>query len=465
MALPYGGDVGYDLAMAAERVRQQEEHIHQQTRIIEDYKARAKAAEQLTAMETEKRQANNDELDALRQQQLLAGEQRLQPNIHVTETSITSRPTPSKKAKRALFSPEASEDDKIRDAIQQLAKIAINDNSLMPKVFNGKRLDPDAMDRWIEHFHRFTAFKQLEDEGKLDLFKLLMTEQAADWLKSLPPETTDDFDTLLDAFKQRFAHTKLQRWRTATSIWKRSQKPTESVDEFITAIKNTARQITGMDDTQIIYAILQGLKPSIRAHVLQQKHETLHEVETAARVAEEALRELNSDNTVVADLTKVVATLVDQFSQQPSASRAHHYDTAPNTYLSDALSTPRDQQTHSRAVSPLRPRFNNARNQPFSQSAITPNSNVSRSPSRTRQWQPPPQQQQYQRQWTSVQNAYRRPQQQQPRPTPSNGGGRSNFGRPPSRPQSPGPQTNGNVTNFGQCGNCTRTHAQGQCFA
>ena len=180
MAWTYGGDVGYDLAMAAERVRQQEEHIHQQTRIIEEYKARAKEAEQLAAMETGKRQATNDELEALRQQQLLAGEQRLQPNIHVTETSITSHPATSKKAKRALFSPEASEDDKIRDAIQQLAKIAINDNSLMPKVFNGKRLDPDAMDRWIEHFHRFTAFKQLEDEGKLDLFKLLMTEQAAD---------------------------------------------------------------------------------------------------------------------------------------------------------------------------------------------------------------------------------------------------------------------------------------------
>lgn len=72
-----------------------------------------------------------------------------------------------------------------------------------PKPFTGKRIDPDAIVRWLEHFHRFAIFKQLDNDTKLDLFKLLMTEQAADWLNSLPDDTTADFDTLSEAFKHR----------------------------------------------------------------------------------------------------------------------------------------------------------------------------------------------------------------------------------------------------------------------
>ena len=58
-----------------------------------------------------------------------------------------------------------------------------------------------------------------------------------------------------------------------------------------------------MTEAQIVYAIIKGLKPNIRMHVLQQKHDTLSEVKHNARIAEEALRESSADNATVSDLT------------------------------------------------------------------------------------------------------------------------------------------------------------------
>ncbi|HSN23733.1 MAG TPA: hypothetical protein VLS45_06140, partial [Methylomicrobium sp.] len=491
----------HQLADQKDKLRQQEEHIQhqhayitQQNQLIEDYKQRAKEAEaklhsqqeahhSTTQPQTKCEPSTSPEQSATATSTTTAPAETTTPEAATATAKATKKAT--KKGVRPLLSEDASDTDKLRDAVQQITKLAITDSNLTPKPFNGKRLDPMVHCIWIDYFLRYTNFKQMDDEGKLDLFKLLMTDQAADWLKSLPSTTTDDFDVLLEAFKQRFAHTKLQTWRTATSIWKTTQKPTESVDEFITTIKNTARKIPGMDDQQIIYAILQGLRPSIRAHVLQQSHDTLQQVESAARIAEEALRELNSDNTVVADLAKAVNTLVDQFSQQSSSIAGHHY-AEPNVYASSEpvfqqhnQQLPRSRPTSPRpstSWAPTRQQFNNngARSD-YRPSKDTVNRRQFNAPPNPGQWQqspPPPSRRQPQRQWSSGQNSYRRPQQQQQQqplqptwPASYNGRpmGSPRFGRPPPRSQSPGPQSSGSTIQ--ECTNCLRSHAQGQCFA
>jgi hypothetical protein len=62
------------------------------------------------------------------------------------------------------------------------------------------------------------------------------------------------------AFKERFAQNELHRWQNASSMWTRQQGEDESVDEFITAIRNLARIIPINDEKQIKFAIKKGLK-------------------------------------------------------------------------------------------------------------------------------------------------------------------------------------------------------------
>ena len=83
----------------------------------------------------------------------------------------------------------------------------------------------------------------MQEENKIDLFKLLMREQAADWLKILPNSQASTFKALIGAFKQRFALTDLQKWRRAANIWQQELKHLESVDEYITTIIKAARQV------------------------------------------------------------------------------------------------------------------------------------------------------------------------------------------------------------------------------
>jgi len=55
-------------------------------------------------------------------------------------------------------------------------------------MFNGKAKQSPA--EWLRQFQNYIAFRNVSDEQAAKLFKVLMVEQAADWLDSLlpPPE-------------------------------------------------------------------------------------------------------------------------------------------------------------------------------------------------------------------------------------------------------------------------------------
>jgi len=67
---------------------------------------------------------------------------------------------------------------------------AVEELSLAPPLFSGaSRVDADA---WLHRFIQYVEYKRLGEEQKLQLFKLLMTDAAADWLRALPDEATRD---------------------------------------------------------------------------------------------------------------------------------------------------------------------------------------------------------------------------------------------------------------------------------
>jgi ribosomal protein L32E len=142
------------------------------------------------------------------------------------------------------------------------------------------------------------------------------------------------------AFKERFARNELHRWQNASSTWTRQQGEDESVDEFITAIRNLARLIPINDEERINFATIKGLKRDIKQRVLQANPKTLEDITKAARIAEVAYTSTRADNKV-ADLTKQVTELVEHLkkstissvqtarrSRSPSPRRVHFDETA-----------------------------------------------------------------------------------------------------------------------------------------
>ena len=91
-----------------------------------------------------------------------------------------------------------------------------------------------------------------------------------------------------NAFTQRFQDTEIRRWRKASELWQRVQQLSESVDEYITAIRKLTKAV-GVTGEQERYIIQRGLRPpQLLAHVIHAQPTTVNDVMRAASVAEAA---------------------------------------------------------------------------------------------------------------------------------------------------------------------------------
>jgi len=124
--------------------------------------------------------------------------------------------------------------------------MSIGDGDFKPKPFKGTETDTEKTEQWLEYFHTYAAFRQITGQAKLQLFRLLLVDQAAEWWRSLPVDVLRDFDNLVEAFRRRYSLTDVERWKKATTIWQRDQKQDESVAAYITAVQNLCRLVPSM---------------------------------------------------------------------------------------------------------------------------------------------------------------------------------------------------------------------------
>jgi hypothetical protein len=188
------------------------------------------------------------------------------------------------------------------------------ESSLAPKPFGGATTDTDNAERWLLYLKKYIDYRHLRGDEALALFKLLLIDQAQDWLYALPEGQADSFERLKEAFMQRFTPNPLQRYQKASHMWTRNQGPTESVDAYITALKTAANQIQFRDEQQLGYCIIRGLRAPLRIHVLQNQHGSLEEIAHSARVAEIATVGSTDSDKTVAELSRTVSVLVDKLT-------------------------------------------------------------------------------------------------------------------------------------------------------
>jgi ribosomal protein L32E len=206
------------------------------------------------------------------------------------------------------------------DAMSTTDRPRLPEASLTPKAFGGSAAEMDNAERWLRYLNQYVQYRNLRDDEALTLFKLLLTDQAQDWLYALPEDQSDSFHRLQEAFMSRYTPNPLQRYQKASHMWSRMQQDNESVDSYFTSIISAANQIKLRDEQQLRFCLIRGLKPHLRLHVLQNNHDTLEDLQHSARVAEIASAGVVDNDKAVSELSKTVTLLVDKLTAKQSTT-------------------------------------------------------------------------------------------------------------------------------------------------
>jgi len=168
--------------------------------------------------------------------------------------------------------------------------ITVSDNlHLAPTVFTGKE---DAK-QWLNYFKQYTAYRKTADADKIAIFGLLMRNAAQTWFSQL--QAPNDFNALQETFLTRFGHQDYDKYEKIGELFERKQKATESVQDFVDHMLQTATTASVTNDELIRHAILRGLSNRIRTFVLQGKHSTVDELIATAKLGEYAVGPTNDD--------------------------------------------------------------------------------------------------------------------------------------------------------------------------
>ena len=159
----------------------------------------------------------------------------------------------------------------------------MSDSALHPGFFHG-RADEDAL-TWFKAAQSWLVFKALKDKTtEVPAISLLLRDNARAWFQTLPT-----IDLTLDRFERyfmdRYVSQKENKWQDMVALYDVMQKSGQSVADFITAVQIKANHV-GADDIVTQAAVLRGLKPHIRAAVLQHDDLSLDAIRRWGTLAE-----------------------------------------------------------------------------------------------------------------------------------------------------------------------------------
>ena len=167
-------------------------------------------------------------------------------------------------------------------------------DSFAPPAFAGTNVDADA---WLAHFLRYTEYKQFTDVDIVAIFPLFLKEAALDWFDNLSQDIKSDWQELLNNFRTYFGKSELDYVFAEETVFSRVQRPKEKVRDYIAQMQKLARRIPNLQDGILQWVILRGLRPQIKAGVIQMKGEinTVADILTHAKVAEAASQGSDED--------------------------------------------------------------------------------------------------------------------------------------------------------------------------
>ena len=223
-----------------------------------------------------------------------------------------------------------------QDRFSSAPPVSVTDIALMVQPFTGVANVEQSADKWLLSFNTYTTFKNIHGQTKINLFKLMLTDQAAAWLMALPTHTTHSWDSLVAAFRQRYGITEAEKWRYQKDIWSREQRENETVDDYVTAMQLTANKI-GIPQETLREAIIQGLKPELRLFVLNANAHDIPTLLAVARTCEAARSADRPRNQDSLEIKSMFASLMQQLQQMATSINAGDKNEKRVSFVQSAL--------------------------------------------------------------------------------------------------------------------------------
>jgi len=74
---------------------------------------------------------------------------------------------PSAPAIRIPVVPARTSTTDVYSLLHKITSLSVGDSSFTPKPFTGAKLDGDSVERWLDYFNQYVAFRQLPEDMKL----------------------------------------------------------------------------------------------------------------------------------------------------------------------------------------------------------------------------------------------------------------------------------------------------------
>ena len=135
-----------------------------------------------------------------------------------------------------------------------------------PASYNGLRTD--SAQQWWTNFIRYVELSGIPDAQRPNVLGLLLSGTAQLWFDGLEDAVRNDFGRLEAAFREKYivpGPTALQR---QMQTLQRQQQVNESADDYVSDYQSKMRNF-GYDDNLQMTLILNGLRPEIKAIVMQ----------------------------------------------------------------------------------------------------------------------------------------------------------------------------------------------------
>lgn len=223
---------------------------------------------------------------------------------------------------------------------------SVSDTIISPEKFYGR--SNENPEDFLAYFQRYSDFKQLRDRQKADLFGMLMRGGALDWYLTLDADVQQSFERLSESFKDAYFRPEQLRYADVSALYSSPQGPQESTMDYVTRLRKMAKRLE-LTEEMLHMAVLSGLRPHLRVHILQQGLQTLEDTVKQARLIESST---SSD--------PVTALLMENMKSQTQLAEAQTKQIQQLTDKINALTavqtvpTPRDI-VESRSPSSLQP--------------------------------------------------------------------------------------------------------------
>jgi len=181
-----------------------------------------------------------------------------------------------------VFFPQVVEPD-LQLLVPPIRPNMAEERTLLPDPFSGAP-KKDAAEFW-RRLETYLEYKRSDNGDKLRLATAMFVLTARDWFESLSEERKGTFAHLKAAFAEKFIQPAILKWQSANDIFTKQQMQSETVDEYANRIKNLGKRIE-FNDSTLMFALLNGLKPAIKGEVLAKNPQSFAEAVDRARLAD-----------------------------------------------------------------------------------------------------------------------------------------------------------------------------------